>query len=86
MIRPIVQLPDRVLKTPALAVEVIDDHVRQVCTDMDDHELYRTLNMGIGMVIVCAPDDVAAVQASIDERTWVIGELVTGDRQVHLRR
>ena len=62
------------------------DLVRQVCTAMDDHELYRTLNMGIGMVIVCAPEDVAAVQASIGERTWVIGELVAGEREVALRR
>ena len=62
------------------------DLVRQVCTSMDDHELYRTLNMGIGMVIVCAPEDVAAVQASIGERTWVIGELVAGEREVALRR
>ena len=27
---------------------------------LDDHELHRTLNMGIGMVVVCAPDDVDA--------------------------
>ena len=50
--------------------------VREVATQLDTHELYRTLNMGVGMVIVCAPDDVAAVQAAIDEPTWVIGRLV----------
>lgn len=62
------------------------DLVRQVCTSMDDEELYRTLNMGIGMVLIVAPEDVATVQASIDERTWVIGELVAGDRAVRLHR
>jgi phosphoribosylaminoimidazole (AIR) synthetase len=44
--------------------------------------------MGIGMVVVCAADDVAAVQGSIEEPTWVIGELVAADgpgREVHLR-
>lgn len=47
-------------------------------------ELYRTLNMGIGMVLVCRPDDVATVQAAIAEETWVIGELVPGDQRVTL--
>ena len=46
------------------------------------HELHRTLNMGIGMVVVCAPDDVELVQAAIDEETWVIGELVPTIRRV----
>jgi phosphoribosylamine--glycine ligase/phosphoribosylformylglycinamidine cyclo-ligase len=66
--------------------------VRAVATQLDTHELYRTLNMGVGMVVVCAADDIAAVQQVIDEPTWVIGELVPTsnsssgtDRRVHLR-
>ncbi len=63
--------------------------VRELTPMMSTTELYRTLNMGIGMVIVCAPDQVDAVQASIDETTWVIGELVRGSgspqaERVHL--
>lgn len=58
--------------------------VREACTALDTHELYRTLNMGIGMVIVCSADDVDSVQATIDEPTWVIGSLVSGSRRVHL--
>jgi phosphoribosylamine--glycine ligase/phosphoribosylaminoimidazole synthetase len=50
--------------------------VREVATGVDSHELHRMLNMGIGMIVVCAPGDVAAVQASIAEDTWVVGELV----------
>ena len=42
-------------------------------------ELHRTLNMGIGMVIVCAPEDQAIVQASIDEPVWRIGAVVDRD-------
>ena len=34
---------------------------------LDAHELHRTLNMGIGMVVVCAAADVDAVQAAIAE-------------------
>ncbi len=61
--------------------------VRELATGVDDHELYRMLNMGIGMVVVCASADTAAVQASIDEETWQIGALVRGEsggRRVHL--
>jgi phosphoribosylaminoimidazole (AIR) synthetase len=58
--------------------------VRDACTSLDAHELHRTLNMGIGMVLVCAADDVATVQGLVGETTWVIGELTPGTRQVHL--
>ena len=53
--------------------------VRELATGVDDHELHRTLNMGIGMVVVCAADDVEAVRGAIAEPTWVIGELVAAD-------
>jgi phosphoribosylaminoimidazole (AIR) synthetase len=62
--------------------------VREVVTQLETFELYRTLNMGIGMVLVCAADDVVAVQSSIDETTWVIGQLVATsnlEQRVHLR-
>ena len=57
---------------------------RALTPQMSTDELYRTLNMGIGMVIVCAPDDATAVQATIDEPTWLIGELIPGTGLVHL--
>jgi phosphoribosylamine--glycine ligase/phosphoribosylformylglycinamidine cyclo-ligase len=52
--------------------------VRELATGLDTHELHRTLNMGVGMVVVCAPAEAAAVQAAIPEDTWVIGALVPG--------
>lgn len=61
--------------------------VREVAVGMHTLELYRTLNMGIGMVLVCSPDDVTAVQELIDEPTWLIGHLTTSNdagRAVHL--
>jgi phosphoribosylformylglycinamidine cyclo-ligase len=39
-------------------------------------EMYRVFNMGVGMLIVTAEQDVHAVQAAIPEPTWVIGEIV----------
>ena len=59
--------------------------VREVAVGLDTHELYRTLNMGIGMVVVCSPTDADAVQGLIDEPTWRIGELTPGGRKVVLR-
>ena len=57
--------------------------VREVAA-LPTRELYRTLNMGIGMVAICSPADVDALQASIAEPTWLIGRLVPGTRQVQL--
>jgi phosphoribosylamine--glycine ligase/phosphoribosylaminoimidazole synthetase len=50
--------------------------VRELATEMDVVELHRTLNMGVGMVIVTSPSEVDTVQTAIDEPTHVIGELV----------
>ncbi|MEL6890436.1 MAG: phosphoribosylamine--glycine ligase [Actinomycetota bacterium] len=58
--------------------------VEELTPSMSIEERYRTLNMGIGMTVVCAPDDVDDVQASIPEPTWVIGRLVDGNRTVTL--
>lgn len=49
--------------------------VRELVPQMSTHELHRTLNMGIGMVVVCSPATVDDVRAAIAEPTWVIGEL-----------
>lgn len=58
--------------------------VRELTPRLGMLERYRTLNMGIGMVVICGPDDVDTVRSSIDEQTWVIGALVAGSRAVEL--
>ena len=58
--------------------------VRELTPLMSTAELYRTLNMGIGMVVVCGAPDVDTVRAAIGEPTWVIGKLVPGERTVSL--
>ena len=58
--------------------------VRELTPLMSTAELYRTLNMGIGMVVVCGAPDVDTVRAAVAEPTWVIGELVPGERTVSL--
>ncbi len=49
--------------------------VRDV-SGLDAGELHRTLNMGIGMIIICARRDLDDVRAALDEETWVIGSVV----------
>jgi phosphoribosylformylglycinamidine cyclo-ligase/phosphoribosylamine--glycine ligase/phosphoribosylformylglycinamidine cyclo-ligase len=47
-------------------------------------EMYRVFNMGIGMVAILDSSVASDVQASISEPTFIIGELVNGDRKVLL--
>ena len=54
--------------------------------DVSDRDMFRTFNMGIGMVLVCAPANVDDVQARISEAgessTVIIGRVTDGDGQV----
>lgn len=59
--------------------------VRQLTPQMSTNELYRTLNMGIGMVVVCSPGDAGEVRAAIPETTWQIGRLVADSGSVDLK-
>ena len=45
-------------------------------------EMFRTFNMGLGMVLVCDPSDVGAVRVGVEE-ALVVGEVVrgTGERR-----
>jgi phosphoribosylformylglycinamidine cyclo-ligase/phosphoribosylamine--glycine ligase/phosphoribosylformylglycinamidine cyclo-ligase len=47
-------------------------------------EMYRVFNMGIGMIAVVAPENARAFQDSIPEETFIIGELVSGEKKVIL--
>lgn len=47
---------------------------------VEDDEMYRTFNCGVGMVAVLAPDDVEAALAALATRgvdAWVMGEVTT---------
>ena len=51
---------------------------------IDREEMFRVFNMGIGLVVIAAAEDVEALRARIDEETYLIGELVSGEREVTL--
>ena len=53
--------------------------------NVEEAEMYRVFNMGIGMVVVVAPDAVDAALASLkafEETTSLIGEVVAGEKGV----
>jgi len=55
--------------------------------NIDEAEMFRTFNMGIGMVVVCDPRDAAAIKAHIEssgEACFEIGRIVKGARRVDL--
>ena len=47
-------------------------------------EMYRVFNMGIGMIAIVDKESVAEIQKLIPEKTFIIGELVEGNRKVEL--
>ena len=50
---------------------------------IEDHMMYNTFNMGIGMVVAVAPEDVDAAVAAAKaagEQVYVIGELEAGEK------
>jgi len=49
---------------------------------VDEDEMYRTFNMGIGMIVVVAPENLHEVEHSLERRgetSYVIGSIVSGE-------
>ncbi len=52
-----------------------------------EREMYHTLNMGIGMVLIVTPASVNSIISKLKEqklKSWVIGEVVRGNKKVHI--
>jgi phosphoribosylformylglycinamidine cyclo-ligase len=79
---------------PALDAEIRRDawevpglfRLMQDAGGIADDEMYRAFNMGIGMIVACAEGDVDDVLAQLrsagEQRTFLIGDLVHGNRTV----
>ena len=55
--------------------------------NVSEREMYRTFNMGVGMVIVCSRGDVDRVKNHFQQRRdncYQIGEVIAGEREVLL--
>jgi phosphoribosylformylglycinamidine cyclo-ligase len=57
-------------------------NVMQSIGNVDENEMYRTFNMGIGMIIIAAPDQVNSIKKIIDVHE--IGFVVVGGNQVNI--
>jgi phosphoribosylformylglycinamidine cyclo-ligase len=55
--------------------------------NVSESEMYRTFNMGVGMVIVCSPADANAIAShlmDLDENCYRIGTVTSGNRDVSI--
>ena len=55
--------------------------------NIDESEMFRTFNNGIGMVVVCDPSEAAGIKSHIEstgEACYEIGHIMNGDRRVVL--
>jgi phosphoribosylformylglycinamidine cyclo-ligase len=55
--------------------------------NIEEHEMYRTFNMGVGMVVICAESDAPTIKSHIEvtgESCYDIGRIVAGDQRVIL--
>ncbi len=55
--------------------------------NVSESEMYRTFNMGVGMVIVCAQENASSITAHLRERDnpcYEIGEVVEGNQTVSI--
>jgi phosphoribosylformylglycinamidine cyclo-ligase len=62
-------------------------NVMQELGSIADAEMYRTFNMGVGMVVICAPQDAPAIKAHLasrDTACYEIGRVEAGHRQVNI--
>jgi len=54
---------------------------------IEEHEMYRTFNMGVGMIVVCAQSDATSIKSHIEatgESCYEIGRIATGNQLVIL--
>jgi phosphoribosylformylglycinamidine cyclo-ligase len=59
--------------------------VMQKLGNVEDEEMFRAFNMGIGMIVVCSSKDVSDIKKhfdEIDEKFFEIGRVVNGNKEV----
>ena len=66
------------IKTPAIF------SMLQKKGNIDEHDMFNTFNMGVGMIVVVPKADVNAAIAALDCGAYVIGEIVAGEEKVTL--
>jgi len=62
--------------------------VMQNLGNVETDEMFRAFNMGIGMVVICAPEEVSNIKnhlMEIDEKCFEIGRVVSGNKDVVIK-
>jgi phosphoribosylformylglycinamidine cyclo-ligase len=62
--------------------------VMQELGNVSEAEMYRTFNMGVGMVVVISPNDLQQVKKHLEERgtsSYEIGSVIRGNREVAIK-
>jgi phosphoribosylformylglycinamidine cyclo-ligase len=75
---------DAVIDTRAWKVPALFQLI-QKRGEVATEEMYRVFNMGIGMVAIVSKQNASALQKTIPEQTFIIGELVEGNCKVILK-
>ena len=82
-------LPEKVraiIKKESYPVPALFDLI-QKNGNIEEHMMYNTFNMGLGMVIAVNPEDVETTMKAIEEagdKCYVVGNIVEGDKGVDL--
>ena len=79
--------PDGFGDGPAWNVPPVIDYMVRAAGLTPD-EAYKTFNMGVGMSVLCAPQDVDCVREALAEQgleSFVMGECVAGEGKVVYR-
>ena len=66
------------IKTPAIF------SMLQKKGNIDEHDMFNTFNMGVGMIVIVPKADVDAAIEALDCGAYVIGEIVAGEEKVTL--
>ena len=75
-----------VIKKDSYPVPALFDLI-QKNGNIEEHMMYNTFNMGLGMVIAVNPEDVEATMKAIEDagdKCYVVGNIVEGDKGVDL--
>ena len=75
-----------VIKKDSYPVPALFDLI-QKNGNIEEHMMYNTFNMGLGMVIAVNPKDVETTMKAIEEagdKCYVVGNIVEGDKGVDL--
>jgi len=59
----------------------------QLKGQIEEREMYRTFNMGIGFTVICSPEKTSLVLnilKEMDQQAWIIGEVFTGEQHVQI--